>query len=190
MSLELGASKILPLYITKEHQFFFSSSSFITQGPNKKLFGHSEATCIVQLPLDCWEHLEADNGVPDRGSAQRTYSGVSGLGLVPVCSGEDWGPFLGQALISILQFVGRCLPASEGFPILVQCRLPNRLALRASSVPVLVPPLWMHSEAWVIVHSQWAIHHCVDWIPMTLAPRDNVSFFTKLMVNIWSASSI
>lgn len=25
---------------------------------------------------------------------------------------------------------------------------------------------------------------------MTLAPQDNVSFFTKLMVNIWSASSI
>lgn len=48
----------------------------------------------------------------------------------------------------------------------------------------------MYSETWVIVHSQWAIHHRKDWIPMTLAPQDNVSFFTKLMVNIWSASSI
>lgn len=53
--------------------FFFP---LITQGLNKKLFCYSEATRIVQLPLDCWDHLKADNGVPDWASAHRTYSGA------------------------------------------------------------------------------------------------------------------
>lgn len=112
----------------------------------------------MQLPLDCWEHLKADNGVPDWASAHRTYSGAPGLGLVPACSGEDWGPFLGQTLISILEFVVAvvcCLPAREDSIIFLQCCLPSRLALRVGFVPALVPPLW--SVQWDLGHSPLAV---------------------------------
>lgn len=56
--------------------------------------------------------------------------------------GERGGPFLGQALISICSLLSPLFACLGGFPnLFVQCRLPNRLALRASFVPVLVPPL-------------------------------------------------
>lgn len=112
----------------------------------------------MQLPLDCWEHLKADNGVPDWASAHRTYSGAPGLGPVPACSGEDWGPFLGQTLISILGFVVAvvcCLPAREDSITFLQCCLPSRLALRVGFVPALVPPLW--SVQWDLGHSPLAV---------------------------------
>lgn len=64
-----------------------------------------------------------------------SYSRVAGLGIVAsVLCGRSGAFFLGQTLISILQFVAVvvfcCLPASISFTILLQWCIPNMLALR------------------------------------------------------------
>lgn len=65
--------------------FFFY---LITQGLNRKFLSHSEAACIVQLLLDCWEQGPADSALPEGDAAQE----LQDLGFLPVSS-EHRGPF-------------------------------------------------------------------------------------------------
>lgn len=198
MGLKLGARKVLPLSSTKEHQFcgffvvlfcFFKHEAWI-----------KSSSTIQRLLALCSCSLTAENSRCRQCSTWRKHCTRS---LLRSC--RSW------AFASVLRKAGGLFSWSNLDKCIADCCCCFLLfayqRLFHSYCNDVFPTCWHWGtfffscfgpasmkctvRLWlVIVHSWWAMHHCVDWVPMTEAPWDNVSFFTKLMVNIWSASSI
>lgn len=149
--------------------FFFLT----TQGLNKNLLDHSEAACIVQLFLDCWEHLATDNTVPEGNTAQGAIQEVQDLGFLPV-SPKRQGPFswsnpdkhfsvcCGCHLLFACQHLFHNFTATGVFPTCWHLGIFFFSCLGPTSVK--------RRLCFVRAHPQLAVHHCGDWVPRALVP--------------------
>lgn len=186
MRFELGVSKVQALWCTKEHQ------DFIT------LCLYKKSCSTIQLLLVLWScYFTAENILLSTMSylketlAHWAFQEELGLGF---CQFTLWKV---QAFSFLFFTTLKSLEISYTFLLVCQHLRQDFFTVTSSqpvgshslcfkpTSPKLTVRFWL-----VIVHSEFAIHHCVDWVPMSVNSWDNVPFFTKPTVNIWSVSSI